>query len=516
MRTKIDVYDQGTLHGPAANPILSIEDPDEVGVTEYANDAGECYFTLPHGHAAHSVLSPLLSHIGVQRQANEGEAWTTIWRGLLADKAPGPDETTYYGDNYLSLLNSTLTTRGTKYTSKAISDILEAEAIAAIRQASTGAISVVGLSTKPGAVYYDITYNSLQTGNYTIPADGTIGKLGGWFRGYLSGGDFALCVWDASSGDLLASTSKFTVTGASKLYANVLKWEKPLAVPLEVTAGQTVRFGWACDPAKAALFTVATGTHYRKDVTGTWPGSMAGAASVTGDIAAYGIFTATDVSTNSRLGFVSIGTIGSVSSTISLPTEYQPRLSFLQGLIQIAQQGATTRPIMSISRTSPFTFDFAVNAGQDRGIVLQYGGLLDSYRSLAGYGNLATTIRGVGQKIAGDTVLYSTQTSLDEATYGTIERASIYQLVADQTAMDNITKFEATQAAQLYRNLSLAIRSGQLAPYGGFELGDSLYVNINRSPIAIAMELYTIWGLEWIGYGNGMENTSLLLSPKLV
>jgi hypothetical protein len=528
MRSRVNIYGLGTNRGPATHPLVQIEDAEEVGISEYANDQGEAYFSLPYNHPAIALLKPLEQHIEVQRQASAGGTWTTLWSGLLSDfQVPEPDGVTYYADDYLSLLQSSMTNLKTKYTGKPVSEILQTEAYGAIRQSDNTASAAevtLGVYAKPTAMAVHEAVNGMnqQAGvTCTCPEDGQIPRVGGWLRGYLVNCAMKLCVWNAVDGTLLASTATLTATGAAFLTGNILRIEADLTTALTVTKGQLVRFGWASETSHALMY-AATGTgttlshtHYNKHQA-SWPGDVASASTAGGQIGAYGFFKATGINPNSRMGFVTIGTIDSVTASATITSDYQPRLEFMRSLVQIVQQGATTRPRMYITRTSPFTFNFDDNAGQDRlGVNLEYGGMVDSYRLWAGYGDLATRIRAVGQKLNGSAVLYSTQSSLSADQYGIIERPAIYAMLADQAAMDKITAQDARKAAQLYQNAAIVIRSNALAPYDGYDILDSVPLTIVRGPVNIDNSLRTIWGIEWIGHRDGSETTSLLQTPKL-
>jgi hypothetical protein len=228
----------------------------------------------------------------------------------------------------------------------------------------------------------------------------------------------------------------------------------------------------------------------------------------------------TAISPNSRLGFITIGNIGTTSTTAALKSAYQGRLSFMRTACQVLQAGTSTRPIMSISTPSwsapNFTFDFYANKGTDQlAINLEYGALANGYRVRGGYGSVATHIKAIGQKLDGANIMYSSQTSLAAATYGIIESPRVFTALPDQTALDNLTVTEAKRMAQINRDLALSIRSSTLPPLQGWAIGDSVPVTIKRGPVSIDHALYTIWGYEWIGHRNGSETTRLILQPQM-
>lgn len=229
--------------------------------------------------------------------------------------------------------------------------------------------------------------------------------------------------------------------------------------------------------------------------------------------------TSAQAEANSRVAFITAGTIDATTTTATLLSSYQPRLDFIGGVIDILIADRSVRPIISVTpRTAAlngsFSFTFSENQGADKEDVrLEYGGLIRDFVYAPGYNALATRIYGVGVKREGATVLYSTQTYANETTYGWIARPALYQDVINQTALDQRAKRDARRAARVGKNVSLSIRVNGLAPWDGFDLGDSVRVVINRGIVNIN-QLYTVWGLEWIGQKNGSEDLFLSLTPK--
>jgi hypothetical protein len=140
MRARVNLYAMGTNHGPGGL-ITCIEDASEIGLSSYANAPGEMFFTLPYDHYAQSLLLPLQTHVQVQRQENEGSAWSTIGWGLVSDYDALPNSTVWYVDDYLALFDGSLTALDANYKGVAIHSILQSEALMAIRQSGTTSIS---------------------------------------------------------------------------------------------------------------------------------------------------------------------------------------------------------------------------------------------------------------------------------------------------------------------------------------------------------------------------------------
>src|SRR5574337_57337 len=222
---------------------------------------------------------------------------------------------------------------------------------------------------------------------------------------------------------------------------------------------------------------------------------------------------------NSRVAFLTVGTIDATTlSPASILTSYEPRLLFLQSLISTwAGSNATpVRPLLSISRASPFTISFSQSTGVDRTQpLLEWGGTVNHFRYMPGWAHVSTRVNSIGQKRDGATVLYSTQTNtLSEATYGWIATNSLHIDVVDQTTLDNLVKHDARVAGRIGKNIGLTIISGAVAPWDGYDLLDSLPVSISRGPVSLSKALYTIGSLEWTCLPDGSEQTVIGLFPK--
>lgn len=122
-----------------------IYDPQQPGIAEYANNAGEIHFTLPNNHAQLSECIPYQRHFDYQQYTRAGR-WETKLEGLLHDLDIGPDDTIVYGWNYLGLLALSVENarqpdgdvdaviepaegqpKGSKYVEENISDIIQSQ-----------------------------------------------------------------------------------------------------------------------------------------------------------------------------------------------------------------------------------------------------------------------------------------------------------------------------------------------------------------------------------------------------
>lgn len=220
---------------------------------------------------------------------------------------------------------------------------------------------------------------------------------------------------------------------------------------------------------------------------------------------------------NSRLAFTSVGTIDATTATATLITAYEERLHFIQQIGELSMSDRSVRTLLRIPRETPWEWTFTENYGQDRDrIRLEYGGLVSDFRYAPGFRSYATRIRAIGIKREGATVLYSDQSYANETTYGRLVRPAVFNDITDQTALDRKTKRAARRAGTPEKSVQLVVRTGSIAPFNGFEIGDSVRVLIERGSFISLNALYTIWGLEWTVDPLGRENLYLDLATKEV
>jgi hypothetical protein len=349
----IDASDRGR-----GSQVAFIDDAKDVGVSAYANEGGEAFFTLPMTHPAIDEISPWRRHYEVSRLDIDTGTYSAMGVGLIDDYDATEDEVIVYGRDYLSLFDLSISAAQQSYTNTSFSSIIQDELSLAINV-----------------------------------------------------GDF-------------------------------------------LSAGE--------GPAK----------------------------------------------------FISLGSISSVSETTTVLTSYQSRLEFVRQLCEILASDDSTKPIVRVSRTSPFTVTFQGNVDNDRvNVLLEYGGAVNGFRFSPGFSDFATYGYAIGQKREGANLLFSRQTYANVDTYGIIQRSTVFLDVVDQTALDRKTKRFARDLGTTNKYLSLRIGSGRIKPVTGWDIGDSLPVKIDRGLVNID-SLYTCWGWEWTGRKDGSEDLFLDLLPK--
>lgn len=353
-RIILQAVDTAAGRGPGA-VVAMIEDAKDIGASEQVNGPGEMFFTLAQTHPQVGEIQPLQTHYKIQRKDNNGD-FVTKFAGLVDDYESTPDEVVFYGRDYLSLLDTSITAANASYSSRYVGQIVQ-------------------------------------------------GSL----------------------------------------------------------------------------------TNARNE-------------------------------SNSRVNFISMGTIENTATTTVALTSYQSRLEFISQVADIAMADNTVRAVLQVAPRSSDTpsFNFTANQGSDReGVRLEYGGLVNDYLYSPGYSTLRTSVRAIGQKREGASLLFSTQTTTlaPITTYGSIAEPVLFIDIIDQSALDKKAARAARQFARVGKTLGLSITSGRLGPWEGFDLADSVRVII-RNGIDNVNALYTVWGVEWIGRKNGSEEMVLSLLPK--
>lgn len=141
---RIELYDIGANRGPG-NLVAIIDDAKVIGVSAYANDIGELFFTLPWNHPQISQCVPLQRHYRVLRYDGGTGAYATVARGILEDFEATANEVVFYGSDYMSLLYTTISSSNTSYNNTLLGTIINAQVTAAIAETnSRSAFTSVG------------------------------------------------------------------------------------------------------------------------------------------------------------------------------------------------------------------------------------------------------------------------------------------------------------------------------------------------------------------------------------
>jgi len=229
---------------------------------------------------------------------------------------------------------------------------------------------------------------------------------------------------------------------------------------------------------------------------------------------------------NSPVGFISAtGPITALAERATIYSTYAEALPFITGLIDSHKQG-TGRECRFYARpldTTFLTWEWAVidNWGRDRpNIRLEYGGLVNDFRVVA-LGDFGTRVLAVGQK-RGEVKVYRANSTggLDEASWGRRAKTAFFQDIVDQNDLQRRANENASVLAKIGKRLALALAADMLSPFDGWDLGDSINVDIERgvvyTPNYGSLGLWTIYGVEWRYARDGHTDMTLTVLPKKV
>jgi hypothetical protein len=228
---------------------------------------------------------------------------------------------------------------------------------------------------------------------------------------------------------------------------------------------------------------------------------------------------------NSPVGFINVNSasITALAERITIFSTYAEALPFLSGIIDSHKQG-TGREARFYDRptnNSYTTWEWALvdNWGKDRpNIRLEYGGLLNDFRVVA-LGDFGTRVLGVGQK-RGESKVYRAKGTggLNEADWGATAKTRFYADIIDQNDLQRRVNEDAAQLAKVGKRMALAIRADVLQPFDGWDLGDSIVIDIERGVVYTenygSEGLWTVYGVEWRYHPDGHTELTLTVLPK--
>lgn len=133
---RIRLWDMDTSDRSRGSVVATIDDAKDVGVSAYANEGGEMFFTLPMNHPAIGEISPWQRHYQVARLDVQTGTYSAIGVGLIDDYDATDNEVVVYGRDYLSLFDVSISGATQSYTNATYSSIIQAELSLAIFQPS--------------------------------------------------------------------------------------------------------------------------------------------------------------------------------------------------------------------------------------------------------------------------------------------------------------------------------------------------------------------------------------------
>lgn len=225
---------------------------------------------------------------------------------------------------------------------------------------------------------------------------------------------------------------------------------------------------------------------------------------------------------NSKVGFITVGSIASMTETMVVYSSYQPSyLSFISGLINSHRAGAGKRTRLWCHKKADGSYEWVVT--DDPGVArdnlrLRYGELVQGYRVVPFGKGWASRVAGIGRDKDGVLVRYNTQVApgIDETVWGRWVQPQFFDGVSDANDLDRKVRQAAIAASVLGRQLGLGLRSGVLQPRDGYDLCDRFPVDIEHGAISTSAFGSGYWdavGITWTAPQQGSFNTILTLLP---
>ena len=230
----------------------------------------------------------------------------------------------------------------------------------------------------------------------------------------------------------------------------------------------------------------------------------------------------------SPLSWFTLGSIAPMEERISIWVSFKERLPFIAGLIESHKAGTGKRTRLMAQRAPNGGFSWIVkdDAGRDRpNLRMEYGGLVQGFRVIP-FGNFSTRLNAIGRvynqlKVEYVTARAPAPTGQDaswyEENYGVYSTAEMYQDVSDINDLKRRAKQAISRSVRVGKALALHLRPGALAIKDGWDICDSVLVDIDRGVVSttrMGSGYWTIWGWTWELKPNGEEDITLSLLPK--
>jgi hypothetical protein len=224
---------------------------------------------------------------------------------------------------------------------------------------------------------------------------------------------------------------------------------------------------------------------------------------------------------NSPVGFISRGSIATMSQRVTLWSTMQPTLSFVGSLIDSSREGSSRKTRIQVKRTGVGTYSVVVNedfSTRDN-LRLRYGELVNGYRVILFGDAWASVVHGIGRTREGTQVMYQSASApgIDPRVWGRIERAVIIDNVSDTLDLTRRLKREAIKGGKLGNSMAVAVRVGLLKPLDGYNITDEIPVAITHGVIdtsAFGSGYYNVWAIAWEAGDDASQQTILTLLPR--
>jgi hypothetical protein len=241
---------------------------------------------------------------------------------------------------------------------------------------------------------------------------------------------------------------------------------------------------------------------------------------------------------DSLVGFLTVGTVGTMSETVSIYSTMQNSLEFIVGLINSHRAGTGKFTRISVDKFAEG--DYRINVAEDPGVhrddlAIQYiaGGLAQGYRAVPFGVDWASRVNLIGRSRDGSEIQYVADSSaVSQDIFGRVGQAPTFIESVDKNDMSRRARQAALDAAKFGRQISVGLKLGSFAPLENFTITDQVPVGINHggvrtgewgsddfgidpsgSPSAVEAAYWSITGLTWESYDDGHWVTSLALWP---
>jgi hypothetical protein len=225
--------------------------------------------------------------------------------------------------------------------------------------------------------------------------------------------------------------------------------------------------------------------------------------------------------TNSPVGFITRGTIGTMTEHITVWSTMQPCLSFVASLLDSHRAGLGNKTRVYVAKTSAGGYE--VRVAENPGALkpqlrMRYGELVNGYHVVAFGQDWSSVHHGIGRAREGVKTFYRTASAagISQATWGRIAKASIFDGVADENDLARRTQQAANTFGRLGRNMGLGLRTQLLMPFDGYDLTDYLPVDIQHGAVntnSFGSGHYDIMAVAWEANDDGSHNTTMTLWP---
>jgi len=232
-------------------------------------------------------------------------------------------------------------------------------------------------------------------------------------------------------------------------------------------------------------------------------------------------------STNSPLGFFSVGSIVPMAEKVTIFTTFRERGPFISGLLDSHRAGSGKYTRLRVRKTAANGYQFVVsetNVARPQ-LRMEYGGLVQDFRVIA-FGAWGTSIHGVGMPVNGIETIYAEApipvpsgqpSDTFPKRYGAYPKAKIYENITDINDLQRRVKQEALAMSKLGKRLSIGLRQDVLDVKDGWDITDAVPIHIKRGAVDtlnMGSGYWVILGWSWQVRPDGYRNLVLSILPR--